>query len=119
MVGRKWQWSSAFFAVVTSALVGTTTGSIGANIATTGSFTIPLMKKAGYTPEEAGAIEAAASSGGQIMPPVMGAVAFAMAGVTGIPYLKIALAATIPAILYFFTIGLYTFKAKRRGLVGS
>lgn len=119
VVGRKMAAGPALSAVVTSALVGTTTGSIGANIATTGSFTIPLMKKAGYTPEEAGAIEAAASSGGQIMPPVMGAAAFAMAGVTGIPYLKIALAATIPAILYFFTIGLYVqFKAKRRGLVG-
>ena len=67
VVGRKMAAGPALSAVVTSALVGTTTGSIGANIATTGSFTIPLMKKAGYTPEEAGAIEAAASSGGQIM----------------------------------------------------
>jgi TRAP transporter 4TM/12TM fusion protein len=103
--------------VVTSALVGTITGSVGANIATTGSFTIPLMKKAGYKPEEAGAIEAAASTGGQIMPPIMGAAAFAMAGVTGIPYLTIAVVAIIPAIIYFLVLALYAIsRAGRRGL---
>ena len=94
-------------AVVTSAMVGTLTGSVGANIVITGSFTIPLMKKIGYKPEQAGAIEAAADVGGQIMPPVMGAAAFAMARVTGIPYLRIAVAAVIPSILYFFVVGFY------------
>jgi TRAP transporter 4TM/12TM fusion protein len=98
----------ALSSVVTSALIGTCTGSIAANIATTGSFTIPAMKKAGYKPEYAGAIEAAASSGGQIMPPVMGAAAFVMAGITGIPYLRIMTAAIFPAILYFLVVGLYT-----------
>jgi len=120
LVGRKVAAGPALSAVVTSALVGTTTGSIGANIATTGSFTIPLMKRAGYKPEEAGAIEAAASSGGQIMPPVMGAAAFAMAGVTGIPYLRIVIAALIPAVLYFFVLGLYVqFRAGKRGLAAE
>jgi len=76
-------------------------------VAITGSFTIPLMKKVGYKPEHAAAIEAAASNGGQIMPPVMGIVAFGMAGLTGIPYLKIITMAVIPALLYFWAAGLY------------
>lgn len=97
----------AMMAVVTSALVGMVTGSTAANIAITGSFTIPLMKKVGFKPEHAGAIEATASNGGQIMPPIMGIAAFAMAGITGIPYLKIAVVAIIPAIFYFFTAGVY------------
>ncbi len=119
IVGRRLRSGAAISSVVTSAMVGTITGSVGANIATTGSFTIPLMKKVGYKPEQAGAIEAAASSGGQIMPPVMGAAAFAMAGVTGIPYLRIAVAAIIPAILYFFVVGLYThFQAGKLGITG-
>jgi TRAP transporter 4TM/12TM fusion protein len=117
LVGRKLAAGPAISSVVTSALVGTITGSVGANIATTGSFTIPLMKKAGYKPEEAGAIEAAASTGGQIMPPIMGAAAFAMAGVTGIPYLTIAVVAIIPAIIYFLVLALYAIsRAGRRGL---
>jgi TRAP transporter 4TM/12TM fusion protein len=117
IAGRKLRSGAALSSVVTSALVGTITGSVGANIATTGSFTIPLMKRVGYKPEQAGAIEAAASSGGQIMPPIMGAAAFAMAGVTGIPYLKIAMAAAIPAILYFLVAGLYTYcQAGKMGI---
>jgi TRAP transporter 4TM/12TM fusion protein len=117
LVGRRIRSGPAMSAVVTSALVGTTTGSIGANIVTTGSFTIPLMKSVGYKPECAGAIEAAASNGGQIMPPVMGAAAFAMAGITGIPYLSIALAAAIPAIVYFGLVGLYAFlQAAKLGI---
>jgi TRAP transporter 4TM/12TM fusion protein len=97
----------AMMAIVTSSLVGMVTGSTSANIAITGSFTIPLMKKIGFRPEQAGAIEATASNGGQIMPPIMGVAAFAMAGITGIPYLKIATIAIIPAIFYFFTCGVY------------
>jgi len=117
MAGRRLKAGPAMSSVVTSALVGTATGSVGANIATTGSFTIPLMKKAGYKPEQAGAIEAAASSGGQIMPPVMGAAAFAMSGITGIPYLHIVVAAVIPAILYFVVLGLYAqFQATKLNL---
>jgi TRAP transporter 4TM/12TM fusion protein len=117
LVGRKMAAGPAISSVVTSALVGTITGSVGANIATTGSFTIPLMKKAGYKPEEAGAIEAAASTGGQIMPPIMGAAAFAMAGVTGIPYLTIAVVAIIPAVIYFLVLALYAIsRAGKRGI---
>jgi len=98
---------AALMAISTSALLGSITGSVAANIAITGSFTIPLMKKSGFTPVQAGAIEAAASNGGQIVPPIMGVAAFAMAGITGIPYLKIILMALIPAILYFYCCGLY------------
>lgn len=88
-------------AVVTSALQGTISGSSVANVVTTGSFTIPMMKKLGYDPDFAGATEAAASTGGQIMPPIMGAAAFLMAEFIGTSYLNIVIAATLPAILYF------------------
>jgi TRAP transporter 4TM/12TM fusion protein len=74
-----------------------------------GPFTIPFMKKHGYKPEYAGAIEAASSTGGLIMPPIMGMVAFGMAGITGIPYIKIAVMAVIPALLYYFALGLYVY----------
>ena len=94
----------AKMAVVSSALFGTISGSSVANVATTGSFTIPLMKKVGYEPNFAGATEAAASIGGQLMPPVMGASAFVMAEILGIPYLTVVKAAIIPAILYFSSI---------------
>ena len=96
----------AMTAVVSSCLVGMVMGSGAGNVAVTGVYTIPLMKRMGYRPEQAGAVEAAASTGGQIMPPVMGAAAFVMAGVTGIPYARIMIAAFIPAILYFATVGL-------------
>ncbi|MCK5553860.1 MAG: TRAP transporter large permease subunit, partial [Deltaproteobacteria bacterium] len=88
-VAGRVQGGPGMMAVLSSALVGSITGSAAANVAITGSFTIPLMKKVGYKPEYAAAIEAAASNGGQIMPPIMGIVAFGMAGVTGIPYLTI------------------------------
>lgn len=88
--------------MVSSALMGTVSGSSVANVTTTGTFTIPLMKKSGYKPEFAGAVEPAASTGGQIMPPVMGAAAFIMAESLGVPYVKIMIAAIIPAIFYFF-----------------
>ncbi len=88
-------------AVVGSALFGTISGSTVANVYATGSFTIPLMKRAGYPPKTAAAIEAIAGTGGQIMPPVMGAGAFIMSEVTGVPYLTIAKVAAIPAVLYY------------------
>ena len=91
-------------AVVSSALLGTITGSALANLVTTGAFTIPLMKRCGYRPSFAGGVEATSSSAGQIMPPVMGAAAFIMAEMTGISYLDIVIAAAIPAILYFTTV---------------
>lgn len=87
-------------AALSSALLGTINGSAVANVVTTGTFTIPLMKRVGYSPTLAGAIEAAASSAGQILPPVMGAAAFLMAEIIGVPYAQIALAALIPGLLY-------------------
>lgn len=95
----------AMTAVVASGFMGSISGSSVANTVTTGAFTIPLMKKTGYKPHFAGAVEAAASTGGQIMPPVMGAAAFIMAEFTGIPYVKIVIAAAIPALLYYFAVG--------------
>lgn len=96
-------------AVISSSIVGSITGSAAANVVITGSFTIPLMKRMGYKPEHAAAIEASASTGGLIMPPVMGIVAFGMAGITGIPYLKIISMAVIPALLYYLGVGLYVY----------
>lgn len=93
-------------AVYSSMLMGTINGSGAANVVTTGTFTIPLMKKVGFKPAMAGAIEAVASNGGQIMPPVMGAVAFLMAEMTGIEYGKIALAALPTAVLYYITLSM-------------
>lgn len=101
-------------AVLSSALFGSISGSAVANVVATGTFTIPLMKSVGYEKEFAGAVEAAASTGGQIMPPVMGAAAFIMAEFLGIPYITIAAAAVIPAIIYFLSVGLMVhFEAKR------
>ncbi len=106
-------------AVLTSALQGTISGSSVANTVSTGSFTIPLMKSLGYRPEFAAAVEAAASTGGQIMPPIMGAAAFLIADAVGAPYITIAKAAIIPAILYFTGIWMAIhFEAKKLGLVG-
>ena len=90
-------------AVISSGLMGTISGSGVANVLTVGQFTIPLMKRFGYTPVFAGAVEATASMGGQIMPPVMGAVAFIMAETLNVPYADIVKAAVIPAFLYYFT----------------
>jgi len=106
-------------AVISSALMGTINGSGVANVLTVGQFTIPLMKRFGFRPEFAGAVEATASMGGQIMPPVMGAVAFIMAETLDVPYLTIVQAAIIPAILYFVTV-LWTvhLEAGRQNLVG-
>ncbi len=109
----------AMTAVVASGFMGSISGSSVANTVTTGAFTIPLMKRTGYKPYFAGAVEAAASTGGQIMPPVMGAAAFIMAEFTGIPYLKIIIAAAIPAILYYFAVGtMVHLEASKLGLKG-
>ncbi len=106
-------------AVITSALEGTVSGSSVANTVGSGSFTIPMMKKLGYRPEFAAAVEAAASTGGQIMPPIMGAAAFLIAEFTNTPYIEIAKAAAIPACLYFLGIFIEVhFEAKRCGLRG-
>ncbi len=106
-------------AVISSALCGMVSGSSVGNTVTTGSVTIPLMKKTGYAPEFAGAVEAAASTGGQIMPPIMGAAAFLMAEMVGVPYGEIAVKAILPAFLYFSGIFLMVhFEAKKLGLKG-
>ena len=101
-VGRVFQGGPGQTAVVSSALVGMVTGAAVANVAIVGAFTIPFMKRVGYRPETAAAIEATASTGGQIMPPVMGAGAFLMAAFLGVPYATVMVAAVIPAILYFW-----------------
>ncbi|MBI2860723.1 MAG: TRAP transporter fused permease subunit [Chloroflexi bacterium] len=106
-LGRRLSGGTALSSVGTSALMGTVTGSVGANIVTTGAFTIPMMKKVGYKPHQAAAIEATASTGGMIMPPIMGAAAFIMASLTGIPYIKIIAMAVLPAIFYFLSVGIY------------
>ncbi len=107
-------------AVLSSGLMGTVSGSSVANVAGTGSFTIPMMKKLGYRPSFAGAVEAAASTGGQLMPPVMGAAAFLMAEFVGVPYIDVVKAAVIPAILYYTGIWLSVhYEAKKYGLKGT
>jgi len=106
-------------AVFSSACFGTISGSAVANVVGTGSFTIPLMKRLGYSPTFAGAVEAVASTGGQIMPPVMGAGAFIIAEMLGIPYIQVAIAAAIPAILYYFSLMyMVHLEAIRLGLRG-
>ncbi len=94
----------AHAAIVGSASFGTMNGAAVANVVTTGVFTIPMIKRTGFQPKFAGAVEATASTGGQIMPPVMGAVAFLMADITGIPYLDIIVAAAIPALMYYLSL---------------
>ncbi|HSC70056.1 MAG TPA: TRAP transporter large permease subunit, partial [Candidatus Methylomirabilis sp.] len=104
-------------AVVASAMMGMVNGSAVANAATVGAFTIPMMVKRGYPRPFAGGVESAASSGGQITPPVMGVGAFIMAEILGIPYLKIAQMAAIPAVLYYIGVGFVIyFEAKKRSL---
>ena len=104
-------------AVISSGLLGMISGSAVANVSTTGVMTIPMMKKVGYQPHEAGAVEAVASTGGQIMPPIMGIGAFIMAEMLGVSYIHIATSAIIPAIAYYLSIFfLVTFIAKKRDL---
>ncbi|MDR0577936.1 MAG: TRAP transporter permease [Candidatus Accumulibacter sp.] len=115
-------WASggpAKVTVVASGIMGTVSGSSVANVCTVGMFTIPLMKSVGYRPHFAAAVEAAASTGGQIMPPVMGAGAFIMAQFLGWPYIEVAKAAIIPALLYYTAVLIQVhFEAKRLGLSG-
>ena len=106
-------------AIFASGLMGMINGTSAGNVVATGSLTIPLMKKVGYHKKTAGAVEAAASTGGQIMPPIMGAGAFIMAEITGIPYQEIAIAAIIPAVLYFVSVYLMVdFEAAKLGMRG-
>ena len=106
-------------AVISSALFGTVSGNSVANVVSTGSFTIPLMKSVGYRPTFAGAVEATASSGVQIMPPILGSAAFIMAELIGTPYSEIMLASIIPALLYFFTVFMIVdIEAAKNNLVG-
>ena len=115
-------WSAggpAKVAVISSALCGMVSGSSVGNTVTTGSVTIPMMKKTGYKPEFAGAVEAAASTGGQIMPPIMGAAAFLMAEYMDLPYMQVAVKAILPAVLYFAGIFIAVhLEAKKLGLRG-
>lgn len=107
-------------AAVASAFMGSLSGSAVANVVTTGTFTIPLMKRAGFKPFFAGAIEAAASTGGQLMPPIMGAGAFILATWTNIPYVEVATAAIIPALLYYVALlAAIHFRAGKMGIEGS
>lgn len=118
LTGRS-QGGSGKAAVVASLLMGMVSGSSVANAVTTGAFTIPLMKSSGYKPNFAGAVVAASSTGGQVMPPVMGAAAFIMAQFLGISYWDIVVAAAIPATLYFISIiAMVHFRAGKRGMKG-
>lgn len=115
----KYRGGPAKTAVVASSILGTISGSAVANTVTTGAFTIPMMKKTGYKGEFAAAVESVASSGGQIMPPIMGASAFIIASYLGVPYVEIALTAIIPALLYYLCLFFQVdFRALRRGLKG-
>lgn len=120
VVTRGMTAASAKAAVIFSALLGMISGSAAGNVAVTGSFTIPMMKKEGYRPEHAAAIEAVVSTGGQLMPPVMGAAAFIMAEIIGRPYIDIMKAAIIPAALFFFSIlCVVHLQAKKSGIGDS
>ena len=116
LVGRR-AGGAAKAEIVSSAMFGTISGSAVANVVATGIFTIPLMKRTGYSPEEAAAHEAIASTGGQLMPPVMGIAAFVMAELLATPYSRIALAGLIPALAYYFALYMIVdLKAKHRGI---
>ena len=107
-------------AVISSSLMGMVSGETSANVATTGAFTIPLMKRVGYDPDFAGAVECSASAGGQILPPVMGATAFMLADTLGIPYIQLAIAAVLPALLYYVSVfSVVHFRAVRLNMEGS
>ncbi|RPI10523.1 MAG: TRAP transporter fused permease subunit [Zetaproteobacteria bacterium] len=118
-VAGRFRGGPAKIAVLTSAMFGTISGSAVANVYSTGVVTIPMMKRIGYAPHFAGAVEAAASTGGQIMPPIMGAAAFLIADILAIPYLEVCKAAAIPAILFYLGLLLMVdFEAARTGLRG-
>jgi TRAP transporter 4TM/12TM fusion protein len=119
-VGSKLRAGPAMVALFGSSLLGTVTGSTVANITITGSFTIPMMKRSGYTPEQAGAIETVSSNGGQLIPPIMGATAFLMAGYANIPYIQIVIAAIVPALLKFICVFFYiTLTAQKMEIQAS
>jgi TRAP transporter 4TM/12TM fusion protein len=118
LMGR-YRGGQAKIAIVSSSLFGNISGSAVANVVVDGAFTIPMMKKAGYPPPQAAAVEAVASTGGQIMPPVMGAAAFLIAEYLGIPYAEVALAALVPALLYYVTLFIQVdLLAARNGIHG-
>lgn len=118
LTGR-FRGGAAKMSIVTSSLYGTISGSAVANVAVDGMFTIPLMKRTGFKPPFAAAVEAVASTGGQIMPPIMGAAAFIMAQILGVSYWKVAIAAIIPSILYYVSVyACVDFMAMREGLRG-
>lgn len=109
----------ALVSVIGSAIFGSISGSPVANVVATGTFTIPMMKRVGYTKEFAGAVEAAASTGGSFLPPVMGAAAFVLATITETPYGTVMIMAVLPALLYYLSIGIQVyFQARRSGLKG-
>src|SRR5690606_42108342 len=106
-------------AVIASGFMGSVSGSAIANVVTTGAFSIPLMKRLGYRPEQAGGVEAAAATGGQIMPPLMGAGAFLIAEYTRVPYIEIVKVSMLPAIMYFSTVYLFVhIIAIKQGMKG-
>ncbi len=114
---RRTRGGPAHAAILASSLFGTMSGSTVANIVGTGTFTIPMIKKRGFSPTFAGGIEATASSGGQIMPPIMGAAALVMADLTGVGYLNIIVAALVPALFYYFSLfSAVTVEARRQGI---
>jgi TRAP transporter 4TM/12TM fusion protein len=114
---RKQKGGAAKAAIIASSLMGTVSGSAVANVTTTGVFTIPFMIRSGYKRETAGAVEAIASTGGQLMPPIMGIGAFVMAELLGVPYLRIALAAVLPALLFYLSLYfLIDFNARKAGI---
>jgi TRAP transporter 4TM/12TM fusion protein len=116
LMGRR-RGGPAKMAIVGSSLFGTISGSVVANVLTTGVVTIPMMKRAGFQPHMAGAVEATASTGGQLMPPVMGIAAFLMAEFLQVPYAKVALAATIPAVLFYIALFIQVdFEAARNNI---
>jgi TRAP transporter 4TM/12TM fusion protein len=100
--GGRFRGGAAQVAVISSAIFGTVTGSAAANVATTGAVTIPAMRASGFAPNNSAAVESTASTGGQIMPPIMSVAAFIIASILGIPYLRVAKAAILPAVLYFY-----------------
>ena len=117
IVARRWTAGPAKAAVVGSTLMGMVSGSTIANVVTTGTITIPLMKRNGFRPHEAAAIETAAGTGGALTPPVMGAGVFIMSEITGIPLIQILMYSVLPALLYFFSIWIYVdVKARKRGI---
>jgi len=117
-IARRFKAGPALAAVLTSGLMGSVTGQAGANVTITGSYTIPAMKAVGYRPHQAGAIEAAASTGGPIIPPVMGVAAFLITAMTGVSYAKIIAVAVVPALFYVFSCALYVqFQAAKMNIV--